>query len=346
MIHTRLFLRVIALFLLIGGSATVWIGCKDKDYVERLTLDVPAIVLEAANRAIPGGKIQEAEEALDVDIVYRIQKSVNNTEYAIRVTADGVVKDIERKNDEDTEVPPVGRIKSKRLKDLSGIVPAEEEGEYWAHGDRGGNAEICRFSIQGKILQRVRLRRAKNFDWEGMTVDSDGVFYIGDFGDNDLRRDYYSIYKLTEPEASISRMSGVDSYRFEYADGESRNCEALFAMDDRLYLITKKGKEIFCIDKLDADETIQTREVGKMDIRGQVTDADYSPERKQLVVLTKKRIVFYKVTEEADLLKQPVRSIRVSFGQSEAICYDGDYLVITNESGKIWKYPMEVFLKR
>ena len=342
MIHTKAFLSVIALLLLIGG----WVGCKDKDHVEGPLPDIPAIVLEAANRAIPGGEIEAAEEALDAEIVYRIEKSVNGAEYAIRVTADGVVKDIERENDEDTEVPPIGKIKSKRLKDLSGIVPAKEEEEYWGHGDRGGDAEICRFNIRGKLLQKVKLRKAKNFDWEGMTVDSNGAFYIGDFGDNDLRRDYYSIYKLTEPEASISKMSGVDSYRFEYADGESRNCEALFAIDDRLYLITKENREIFCIDKLEADQTIQTREVGQMNVRGSVTDADYSPERKQLVVLTKERLAFYRVTEESDLLKPPVRSIRVSFGQSEAICYDGDYLVITNESGKIWKYPMEVFLKK
>ena len=266
-----------------------------------------------------------------------------------------------------------GKIKSKKLNELSGIVksrplrgasppfasphtqvwgyrsePAKRKEEYWGHNDRGDDAEIFRFNSEGKILQKVKLKGVKNVDWEGMTVDSKGNFYIADIGDNKLRRKSYRVYQFTEPKTSAKKIKKINVYKFQYADGEPHNCEAIFAMNDKLYIITKEQtvkQKIFCIDKLEESRTISAREVGKLDIFGRVTDAAYSPERKQLAVLTDKEIAFYHVAEESDLLKPPVQSTHVRFGQCEALCYDENYLVVTNEQGSIWRYTLEVFLK-
>jgi len=72
------------------------------------------------------------------------------------------------------------------------------------------------FNSKGKILQKathafglaqkVKLKGVKNVDWEGMTVDSKGNFYIADIGDNKLRRKSYRIHQFTEPEASAKRL--------------------------------------------------------------------------------------------------------------------------------------------
>ncbi len=253
-----------------------------------------------------------------------------------------------------------GKIKSKKLNELSGIVksrfasplrsePAKGEGGYWADNDRGDDAEIFRFNSEGKILQKVKLKGVKNIDWEAMTVDSKGNFYIADIGDNKLRRKSYRVYQFTEPKTSAKKIKKINVYKFQYADGEPHNCEAIFAMNDKLYIITKEQtvkQKIFCIDKLEESQTISAREVGKLDIFGRVTDAAYSPERKQLAVLTNKEITFYHVAEESDLLKPPVQSTHIRFGQCEALCYDGDYLVVTNEKGSIWRYTLEVFLNK
>ncbi|MFQ6040629.1 MAG: hypothetical protein ACE5PV_07210 [Candidatus Poribacteria bacterium] len=242
--------------------------------------------------------------------------------------------------------PPTEDIKSKKLDELSGIAPARGEEEYWGHNDKGNDAEIFRFNSRGKIIQKVELKGARNVDWEGMTSGSNGDFYIADTGDNKLRRDLYRIYKFTEPKTSAKKIKNIGSYKFKYADGKPHNCEAVFAMNDKLYLISKEQKvkqKIFCIDKLKAGETISAREVGRLDISGRVTDAAYSPERKQLAALTEKAISFYNVAKESDLLKPPIYSTHIRFGQCEALCYDGDYLVVTNEPGKIWRYPLEAF---
>lgn len=354
MIYIKQSLRFVMLLLLIGGGILVWIRCKDRkqdeDYVDTL-FHLPAEVLKVSNRAVPGGEVVAASEELYAEVVYRIDKTVNSTQYAIKVTSDGVVKEIAREASEDKPIPHIGEISGKQIRELSGIVPAKKEGEYWGHNGEGNDTAIYRFSIRGEILQKVSLNGAENVDWEGMTVDSDGAFYIGDFGDNDLKREFYSIYRLTEPEKPALEADVYDSYRFKYADERPRDCEAVFVMDDKLYLITRgnignESQEIFCIDKLEAGQTIQARVVGRMDIKDSVTDADYSNSYKQLAVLTQNRIVFQNVAEELDLLQNPIRSIRVRFDKAKAICYDSDYLVITGKSGKIWKYPMEIFLKR
>jgi len=244
--------------------------------------------------------------------------------------------------------PPTGKIKSKKLDELSGIAPAKGEKEYWGHNDRGDDAEIYRFNSEGKIRQKVELKGVKNADWEALAIDSNGNFYIADTGDNQLKRKSYRIYQFTEPKTSAKKIKKVNSYKFEYSDGKSHDCEAIFAMNDRLYIITKEQKvkgEIFCLDKLEKKKTISARAVGRLNILGQVTDVAYSPESKQLAMLTEKEINFYHVGKESDLLKPPISSIQVRFDQCEALCYDGNYLVVTNEKGNIWRYPLEVFLK-
>ena len=245
--------------------------------------------------------------------------------------------------------PPTGRIKSKKLDELSGIVPAKGKAEYWGHNDKGNDAEIFRFNGEGKILQKVELKKVKNVDWEGMTVDSNGNFYVADTGDKELRRKSYRIHQFTEPKTSAKKIKKSNSYKFNYADGISHNCEAIFAMNDKLYIITKEQQvkgEIFCLDELKKKKTISARAVGRLDTLGPVTDAAYSPERKQVAVLTEKAIAFYHVENEPDLLKPPVYFTHIRFGQCEALCYDGNYLVVTNEQGNIWRYPLEDFLKK
>jgi len=77
-----------------------------------------------------------------------------------------------------------------------------------------------------------------------------------------------------------------------------------------------------------------------------IADADDKKLRRDSYTIykfTEKIINFYNVATESDLLKPPICSTHIRFSQCEALCYDGDYLVVTNELGKIWRYPLEAF---
>ncbi len=242
-----------------------------------------------------------------------------------------------------------GQVQGEKLIELSGLVPALAEAEYWGLNDSGDTATLYRFNDQGQMLQIVNLEGAINRDWEGMTRDEAGNLYVADFGDNAHKHSPYPIYKLAEPAPGVDKVDGVTAYSFEYTDGQSHNCEAIFFFDNKLYVIVKEGAfdvrpGIYCIDRLESGKTVTAREVGELEIQGQVTDAAYSAEHGQLAVLTYHGIAFYSLKEEADLLKPPIHFTFGQFGQCEALCYDGDSLVVTNEPGKFWKHPINTFL--
>jgi hypothetical protein len=64
--------------------------------------EVPEKILEAAQRAVPGIKLTEAEvEETKDGLVYEIEGMVDDKEYEIEVSADGEVLEVESVEDDD-----------------------------------------------------------------------------------------------------------------------------------------------------------------------------------------------------------------------------------------------------
>ena len=62
---------------------------------------VPTEVLEAANRAVPGGEVSMAEKEIEKGVlIYEVEKLVDGVKYDIKVTADGTVQEIETGDDD------------------------------------------------------------------------------------------------------------------------------------------------------------------------------------------------------------------------------------------------------
>lgn len=245
---------------------------------------------------------------------------------------------------------PLAKIKGKDIKELSGVTAASGGNALWGHTDNGNEAELYRFDFNGKILQKVFLGGVENNDWESMTRAANGNLLIGGFGDNDEKKTEYKIFECAEPLPGVVSVSKIKTYSFVYSDGKSHNCEAFFPLNQKIYLLTKRNDKddpalLFCLDRLGEKGMNSARKIGKFNLEGRITDAAYSPERQILAVLTYEGIVFYSVKSEADLLSSPVLFVKVDFDQCEGICFmDGD-LVIANESGELWKYPVDFFLK-
>ncbi len=249
---------------------------------------------------------------------------------------------------------PFAKIKGGDLEELSGIVPAARSGEFWGHNDQGNDPELFRFNWKGKILQKVKLKEVKNDDWEAIARGPDGDIVIGAFGDNDRKRKTYHLLQLKEPANNRKKTDSLQTFSFVYPNQKSHNCESLFLMDNRFYLITKvdskdddrksEAPRIFCLDQLSEGKTVTAREIGVCRIQGKATDAAYSKETQLLAVLTYKRLFLFQVSDESDLLKPPAHTIEIDFDQCEGLCFDEDDLVITNEKGKIWRYPIDTLI--
>jgi len=80
-------------------------GNDEDEHEQKIPLsDIPAKVLKAANNAMAGGKVVEAEKEIDDGvIVYELKKIVNGVEYEIKVASDGTVKKVEKDDDDENE---------------------------------------------------------------------------------------------------------------------------------------------------------------------------------------------------------------------------------------------------
>lgn len=250
----------------------------------------------------------------------------------------------------DVVATPTAVIHDKRLDELSGVTPASRPGEYWAHNDHGNKPALYRFTDRGAILQRVVLEDVKNVDWEAMTRDADGNLYIADVGDNDRERKKYRIHKLPEPAPRVDAVDEVETVVVRYPGKTSVDCEAFFLLGGKAYLIKKdrsgEAPAVYGLGVLKGGESITARAIGTLRLTGAVTSAAYSRERGELAVLTRAAIFFLHVKRESDLFSAPFHRTAIDFGQAEALCYAGDELLVTNEPGTLWKYPVEFYLDR
>lgn len=245
--------------------------------------------------------------------------------------------------------PPLADINHGAVDSLSGICPANRYGEYWGVNDRG-DASIFRFNQQGEVLQVVRFLEIQNNDWEAITRDSQGILYIGAFGDQAETRESYQIIALQEPHPEQNQVAPADIqvYTFRYQDNESRDCEAFFPLDGRIYLITRgsRGEDfdeqsrLYRIYGLISNTVLIAAEIGRFRFPALVTDAAYSPQFNTLIVLMYNYLAFFTIDSETDLLLTMPTYAQGDYGRSEALCFDREQVIITSQDGKLWVYPL------
>jgi len=104
MSRSSLSLVILICALLIGGSIALWAAVNNDDGEKVPISDVPDEVLEAANSAVPGGEITAVEREVEDGVtIYDVEKVVDGVEYEIEVTADGVVKEVEKEGEDDDD---------------------------------------------------------------------------------------------------------------------------------------------------------------------------------------------------------------------------------------------------
>ncbi len=133
------------------------------------------------------------------------------------------------------------------LDENSGMV-VESPNRIWYHMDHGDTSRIFQVDTFGNILRLVYFNGVENTDWEDMTVDDDGNFYLGDFGNNLNNRTDLEIYKIPNPSTFTGNQVTPQIISFSYEDQtefppapNERNfdVEAMIWFQGSLYLFTK-----------------------------------------------------------------------------------------------------------
>ncbi|MGO2372313.1 MAG: hypothetical protein ACTH5C_08140 [Pseudoalteromonas prydzensis] len=242
-----------------------------------------------------------------------------------------------------------------KLKEISGIE-FDKFNRLWAINDGGDDPKLYRLNEDGSIAKEVLVTNAKNIDWEDMTQNDFGHFFLGDFGNNKQERKWLTIYKIENPIDIKGHTTEAEIIKFTYPelDGnpvtpDKRNfdLEAFVAFGRHLYLFTKNRTEPFDgitnvykvgdhAANFDAELIDSFKTCTTMEKLCWITSAALSPNRSKLVLLDSTSIWLFENFSGDKFFSGDVSIIDLGIvTQKEAITfYDENTLIFTDEEFK------------
>lgn len=247
-----------------------------------------------------------------------------------------------------------------KLIEISGLMIFNDH--FWGFNDSGGKNELYGFSKSGKIKYEIELDDAKNRDWESITHNKKHIF-LGDFGNNMGNRNNLRIYKIKKKDISKKEEQKVDTkeIEFQYANQESfhffdnatpYDCEAMVAYNNKLYLFSKNWRDrTTWLYKLPTQKgKYEITPTDTFDVKGLVTGADISPDKKTLALIGYENYrsymwLFSNFPEdrffEGD--SQTIYLEGIDGAQTEGICFlNNDSILVSCEESK--SFNQQVFL--
>ncbi|WP_163399382.1 hypothetical protein [Flavobacterium fluviatile] len=255
----------------------------------------------------------------------------------------------------------------KKLKEVSGITYFPETNLIYTLEDSGNKNEIYAINSEGKLDKTITITNAQNADWEDITRDKKGNIYIGDFGNNDNKRQDLCIYKVSKGELNKER--AVSEYKVSFSYPEQTefppkkkelfyDVEGFFEYQNYFYLFTKnrsKGFDgtAFIYKILNAPGTQKAVKIGEFKTCSNynhcaITSATISPDGKKAALLSHDKIVLFKDFKDDSFNNGSQTEIALNhFSQKEAIVFkDDDTLLITDEKtnnigGNVYEFKLQ-----
>lgn len=227
-----------------------------------------------------------------------------------------------------------GSIQSETLQESSGLA-YWKKGLFFSHND-DSDSRLYALDTLGRIHLTLELPSV-NRDWEEICSDGAGRYFVGNFGNN-LAADRSLIILIYQPDSKQ-----LDSIVYLYEDSpgsppHSRyDCEAMIYDRDSLFLFTKDRLErqslVFALPARPGNQVARLKT--KLQVKGMVTGAALSPDKKELVLLTYGKVYFINLQKSQFGIPQPDGCFAWwPLRQSEAIAYIGENrLLLSNEQG-------------
>lgn len=212
-------------------------------------------------------------------------------------------------------------------------------GLLWSHNDSGGENKIYGMDRKtGMVEMTIEITNAKNVDWEDIAQD-DHYIFIAETGNNLGNRTDLKILRILKSNINNDAYQKIESetISFRYADqtdftvrnlSNQHDCEALFALNDTLYLFSKDWvnqiTKVYTLPNQPGDYVVEA--IDSFDVKGLVTAADLSPDGKLALLGYRDFEPFVWVFQKdgKNLFSNP-RHIDLSFiryAQTEGICFD------------------------
>jgi len=228
-------------------------------------------------------------------------------------------------------------------------------GLIWTTEDHGNSPELFAIDKSGKLVHTLRISGVANNDWEELTSDTDKNLYIGDFGNNENKRQNLAIYKINAPTLSEDETTPSVITTFYYPDQKKFppkkserifDCESFFALGNYFYLFSKNRSSGFDGTTIlyrvpNMPGNFAAEKISEFQTCGNynhcaVTSADISPDGKKVVLLSSDKIWIFEGFNGDDFFSGKATEIPLDdFSQKEGICFASNTeLFITDEKEK------------
>ncbi len=229
------------------------------------------------------------------------------------------------------------------LPEASGIVSSRiAKGIFWLINDSGNPADLIALDSTGHVASHLSLPNIINYDWESITLGPDHSLIIGDLGNNRRQRQDQTLIRLQEPNPINPIIQGLLITPVYFSDlkpfgNSTPDIEALFTVGETLWIFTKQTNDQTLLCRLNWD-SVENRwtviPVQTLFLPGQVTGADYNPQRELLAVLTYSSVTLYPWNGNVPHIPdRPIKTRPLFFQQAEGICWDGNSVRVVNEQG-------------
>lgn len=252
------------------------------------------------------------------------------------------------------------------LNEVSGITLDKTSDLIWMVNDSGNKPILYGVDTLGNIRKSFKIK-AKNRDWEDLTMDDKGHLYIGNFGNNDNDSKGLSILKI-HADSLVSNQKKIKPEIIAFTYPEQKkfppkkskrhfDCEAFFYFKDSLYLFTKsrapKTPGITKIYKLPTKkgtykaEYVNTFNTCKDDDCW-VTSADISDSGDKLALLTENSVFMFSELNTDDFFASNVKQYKFDYkSQKESVAFKNDttlYIAdeyLGNNGGNLYEFPID-----
>lgn len=223
------------------------------------------------------------------------------------------------------------------LKEASACEISSKSNLIWLIEDAGNDNHLYGMDEKGVLKKDLAILNSKNIDWEDLVSDNDGNMYVGDFGNNSKKRKSFTIYKVSNPDQAVDKVTS-ERIEFDLPKGmKSEDFEAFFLLKDHFYIFSKETKTCRLLKVPNQIGTHTAQLVEKFNLDGKhnrITSADISDDGKTVVLLNHDKV--WKITDfnSDEFFSGTVEELKFGHdSQKEGVCFKNDStLYITDES--------------
>jgi hypothetical protein len=236
------------------------------------------------------------------------------------------------------------------FKECSGLAVSRQfPGVLWTHND-GTDRRLFAINREGEKLAEFEVNGVFIWDFEDIALDTENRLYVADTGNNLLVRPRLTVYRMTEPDPkNTERALKVEAWWSLEFPKEGFDAEGIFIWKDHGYLVSKTPKDdkarLYRWPLSAVRKSLKLEEIGKLEVKSQVTGADISHDGKKLgLVATDGAYVIDIPGDIETAIKQEAYHTKTKKGQIEGCAFDKDGLLAIAESRELFLFNAKEFI--